>query len=374
MMKPARAHTTRAILALAFGFPFASLVATAHAAPAREGDFVAHDFRFHAGGTLPALRVHYLALGAPSRDAKGAVTNAVLVLHGTSGSGRQFLVPQFANELYGAGQPLDTTQYYVILPDGIGHGGSSKPSDGLHAKFPHYDYEDMVTAQYRLVTEHLGVAHLRLVMGTSMGGMQTWVWGEAHPEFMDALMPLACLPVAIVGRNRMWRDMLKDAITSDPDWKGGEYKAEPTRALRTALDLLSIAGSAPLPMQASLATRGAVDSSYAKLMKDRLSTYDANDLLYQVDASRDYDPSSGLERITAPMMFVNSGDDFINPPELGIAEREIKRLPHGTFVLLPASAQTHGHGTHTWAALWKDHLVALLAATAGGGGGGGAQR
>jgi len=237
-------------------------------------------------------------------------------------------------------------------------------------KFPHYDYEDMVTAQYRLVTEHLGVTHLRLVMGTSMGGMQTWMWGEAHPGFMDALMPLACLPVAIVGRNRMWRTMLKDAITSDPDWQGGEYKAEPTRALKTAVDLLYVAGSAPLPMQASLSTRGAVDSSYAKFMQDRLPTYDANDLLYQVDASRDYDPSPGLEKISEPVMFVNSGDDFINPPELGIAEREIKRVPHGMFVLIPASAKTHGHGTHTWAALWKDHLVELLARTAGGSGGG----
>jgi homoserine O-acetyltransferase len=329
--------------------------------PPREGDYFVRDFTFRSGETMRELRLHYLALGQPVRDAKGAVTNAVLVLHGTGGSGRQFLAPQFANELYGKGQPLDTTLFYVILPDGIGHGKSSKPSDGLHARFPHYDYDDMVTAQYRLVTEHLGVNHLRLVMGTSMGGMQTWVWGEADPDFMDALMPLACLPIPIAGRNRVWRMMVIDAIQSDPDWQGGEYRDEPVRALRTGLDLLLIAGSAPLPMQISMATRDSADRYYANYVKARMPGLDANDLLYQIGASRNYDPSPRLESILAPVMFVNSGDDFINPPELGVAEREIKRVKRGTFVLIPASANTHGHGTHTWAALWKQHLVDLLA-------------
>ncbi len=351
-------------LALASTLLLSPARAASPAAPPREGDFELRDFQFRSGESMPALRVHYLTLGRPARDARGAITNGVLILHGTGGSGRQFLSPQFANELYGAGQPLDTTRYYVILPDGIGHGGSSKPSDGLHARFPHYDYDDMVTAQYRLVTGHLGVKHLRLVMGTSMGGMQSFVWGETYPDFMDALMPLACLPIQIAGRNRIWRTMVIDAIEGDPDWKGGDYTAEPARALHTALDLLLIAGSAPLPMQLSMATRDSADHYYANYMKTRLPPLDANDLLYQISASRNYDPSPGLERIMAPLMFVNSGDDFINPPELGVAEREIQRVKRGKFVLIPASAQTHGHGTHTWAALWKPHLVELLATPA----------
>jgi len=292
------------------------------------------------------------------------VTNAVLILHGTGGSGRQFLSPQFAGELYGAGAPLDTTRYWVLLPDGIGHGRSSKPSDGLHARFPAYDYDDMVEAERRLLAEGLGVRHLRLVMGTSMGGMHTFVWGVEHPDMMDALMPLACLPVAIAGRNRVWRSMAMAAIRSDPDWQGGEYAAEPLRALRTATDLLLLAGSAPIPMQAALATRDSADRWLAAETARRLAGLDANDLLYQLAASRDYDPSGELGAIRAPLVLVNSADDFINPPELKIAEREIARVPRGRFVLLPASEQTHGHGTHTWAALWKEHLAVLLAETA----------
>ncbi len=326
----------------------------------REGDYVIHDFRFGSGETLAELRIHYLTLGRLARDARGRATNAVLILHGTGGSGRQFLVPQFAGVLYGPGGVLDTTRYYVILPDGIGHGRSSKPSDGLHARFPKYDYDDMVGAHYRLVTEHLGIDHLRLVMGTSMGGMQTWVWGEAHPGFMDALMPLGCLPVPIAGRNRVWREMIMKAIREDPDWRGGEYTVEPRRALVTALDILLIAGSAPIQMQSSLATRDSADRFLDRIFAARLPELDANDLLYQIDASRNYDPSTRLETIQAPVMFVNSGDDFINPPELGIAEREIKRVKRGRFVLVPASSDTHGHGTHTWAAVWQEYLKVLL--------------
>ena len=327
----------------------------------REGDYVLRNFQFKAGYMMPELRIHYRALGQPARDKTGAVTNAVLILHGTGGSGRQFLTPQFAGVLYGPGAPLDTTRYYIVLPDGIGHGQSSKPSDGPHVRFPRYDYDDMVDAQRRLLIDHLGVQHLRLVMGTSMGGMHTWVWGERYPDFLDALMPLGCLPVAIVGRNRLWRAMAMDAIKSDPDWKTGEYGgSEPRAGLRTALDLLIIAGSAPIRMQNELSTRDSADHYLYAAMHTRLDELDANDLLFQLDASRDYDPEPGLDKIKAPVMFVNSGDDFINPPELGIAERAIKRVAHGTFVLIPASAETHGHGTHTWAALWKPYLVELL--------------
>jgi len=357
-MRPARALALIGVLAA--GLAAASARSAAPPSPAREGDFVVRDFRFRSGDALPELRLHYQALGGLRRDAQGHATNAVLILHGTGGSGRQFLAGQFSNVLFGAGALLDTTRYYIILPDGIGHGHSSKPSDGLHARFPHYDYDDMVAAQHRLVTEHLGVDHLRLVMGTSMGGMHTWMWGETYPDFMDALMPLACLPVPIAGRNRLWRAMVMDAIRSDPEWKGGEYSSEPAAALRTALDLLLLASSAPLPMQKSLATPDSADRYLESSLRTLLPRLDANDLLYQLGASRSYDPSARLEAIQAPVMFVNSADDFINPPELGIAEREIQRVKRGRFVLVPASEQTHGHGTHTWAALWKPQLEELL--------------
>jgi homoserine O-acetyltransferase len=351
---------------LLLGFLACLLAASVGAAPAlapQEGEYVVHDFHFTSGATLPELRLHYTTLGTPHRDAKGRVTNAVLVLHGTGGDGHQFLRPQFADQLYGPGQPLDITRYYVVLPDGIGHGHSSKPSDGAHARFPEYGYVDMVEAQHRLLTEGLGVDHLRLVMGTSMGCMHGFVWGERHPAFMDALMPLACLPVPIAGRNRMWRRMVIDAIREDPDWKGGDYETQPLRALRTASDLLLIAGSAPLYFQSEWPTRDAADKRVAEYTHSSLATLDANDLLYQVSASRDYDPSGALESITAPVLWINSADDFINPPELGIAEREVKRIPHARFVMLPISAATRGHGSHTWAALWKDELVAFLKAT-----------
>jgi homoserine O-acetyltransferase len=348
------------ILAAALGLSAPSFAADL---PAREGNFIVRNFKFASGETLPELRLHYLTLGQLRRDTRGHASNAVMILHGTGGTGRQFLAPQFANELYGAGQPLDTTRYFIVLPDGIGHGGSSKPSDGLRARFPRYDYDDMVEGQYRLLTQHLGVDHLRLLMGTSMGGMHTWVWAESHPAFMDAAMPLACLPVAIVGRNRLWRDMIQDGIRSDPAWKGGEYTSEPIEALRAADHLLLIAGSAPLFMQHTLATRDSVDRFLNAYVQRTLPRMDANDLLYQVDASRRYDPSPGLERITTMLVHVNSADDFINPPELGIAEREIQRVKHGRFVLIPASDQTHGHGAHTWAVFWKQELTALLAQT-----------
>ena len=335
------------------------------AAPATtEGDFVVKNFQFGSGESLPELRLHYTTLGKPAKNAQGRVTNAVLILHGTGGTGHQFLSPVFAGELFGPGQLLDATRYYIILPDGVGHGKSSKPSDGLHAHFPQYDYDDMIAAQHRLLTEGLGVNHLRLVMGTSMGCMHSFVWGETYPDFMDALMPLACLPVQIAGRNRIWRKMTMDAIRNDPEWKGGEYSTEPQQALRTVLDLLLIAGSAPLYMQKTLPTRDAADKYLDDYFKGRFAGLDANDFLYQVNSSRNYDPSPQLEKITAPMMYINSADDFINPPELGIAEREIKRVKNGRFVLLPISDETRGHGTHTRAAVWKQYLEELLSKTA----------
>jgi homoserine O-acetyltransferase len=325
-----------------------------------EGDFVLRDFRFASGQVLPELRMHYTTLGTPVRDASGHTTNAVLLLHGTSGSGRQFLQPQFARELFLPGQPLDVRKYYVILVDDVGHGRSSKPSDGLRAHFPAYGYADMVTAEHRLVVEGLGVDHLRLLLGTSMGCMHSWMWAETWPDQMDAVMPLACLPVAIAGRNRLWRKLTIDGIRQDPEYRGGDYVTPPMEALRLAAATFQIAGAAPLEMQQRLPTRDAADAAAEAATAKFVASHDANDLVYALAASSDYDPSAGLEKITAPVMFVNSADDFINPPELGIAEREIRRVRRGKFVLIPASTATHGHGTHTWAAPWKPYLAELL--------------
>lgn len=326
-----------------------------------EGDATLADFHFRDGESMPEVHLHYRTLGTPVRNEEGQVTNAVLLLHGTGGSGVQFLKPQFADVLFAAGGLLDPAHYYLILPDDLGHGKSSKPSDGLHARFPHYAYEDMVLAEYRLVTEGLKVGHLRLILGTSMGCMHTFMWGENYPLFSNALMPLACLPVQIAGRNRMWRKMLIDAITQDPDWKDGDYQKEPAAGLHEAADLMEIAVSAPLPMQLQFPARDAADQQLEKLRAEELTGLDANDLLYAVAASRDYDPSGRLPTIRAPLMWINSADDFINPPELGIAEQEIKKIPNGTFLLLPASEQMHGHRSHTWAALWQQNLQDLLA-------------
>jgi homoserine O-acetyltransferase len=325
-----------------------------------EGDYVARAFHFKSGETLPQLKLHYATLGKLARDSSGRVNNAVLILHGTGGTGRQFLQPQFAGVLFGPGQLLDISRYFIILPDGIGHGKSNKPSDGLHARFPQYDYDDMVAAHHELLEKRLGVNHLRLVMGTSMGCMHSFVWGETFPGFMDALMPLACQPVPIAGRNRIWRKMAMDAIRNDPEWKNGEYTVQPRCALQTALEFLLIAGSAPLLLQKNYPTRDAADKYLDSFIKERSAGFDANDFLYQVGASRNYDPSSQLEKIIAPVMFINSADDFINPPELGIAEREIKRVKNARFVLLPISDKTRGHGTHTSAAVWQQYLKELL--------------
>jgi homoserine O-acetyltransferase/O-succinyltransferase len=325
-----------------------------------EGDYVARDFHFKSGETMAELRLHYTTLGKPVRDASGRTTNAVLILHGTGGSGHSLLQSIFAGVLFGPGELLDANRYFIILPDDIGHGKSSKPSDGLHAHFPHYDYDDMVAAEHELVEKGLGVNHLRLVTGTSMGCMHTFVWAETYPDYMDALMPLACQAVAVAGRNRIWRKMIIDGIESDPEWKGGDYTAEPRSGLEIATDILVIAGSAPLQMQKNYPTRDAADQYLEDYRKRVTKTLDANDLLYAVSASRNYDPSSQLGKIQAPVMWVNSADDFINPPELGIAEQQIKQIRNGRFILIPASLKTYGHGTHTHAAVWQRYLKQLL--------------
>jgi homoserine O-acetyltransferase len=363
-MKPTRVVLLLIITLCCFSFSHAQTSPAQRNYPAPvEGDYTIANFRFRSGEVLPELKLHYRTIGTPVRDAAGVVRNAVWIGHGTGGAGTQFLSPQFAGVLFGPGQLLDATRYFIILPDGIGHGKSTKPSDGLHAHFPHYNYDDMVAAQHQLLTEKLGVNHLRLVMGTSMGGMQTWVWGETYPDFMDALMPLASLPVEIAGRNRIWRRMVMDAIRDDPDWQGGEYKTEPMRALNAAEDLLLFVGSAPLFWQKQAPTRDVADKFYEDRVKAAVARLDANDLLYQVDCSREYNPEPKLETIKAPLVAINSADDQINPPELGIIEREIRRVPHGRFIMIPISDQTRGHGTHTLPAIWQQYLRELLAST-----------
>ena len=328
--------------------------------PPREGDFTVHDFHFKDGETLPELRLHYATLGTPIRNSAGVVTNAVLLLHGTTASWNMFFYPSFAGELFGPGQPLDATKFFLILPDSIGHGHSSKPSAGLRMHFPHYDFDDMVAAQHALLTQGLGVNHLRLVLGTSMGGMHSWVWGETYPDFMDTIMPMACLPVQVGGRNYLWRKEIKDLIRFDPAWKNGDYTEEPRESLRAALSIVLISASAPLYLQQHFPTPAQAGRYLDGLMQMLLGQSDANDMLYAFDSSRNYDPSSGLQIIKAPLMLVNSADDFINPPELGIAEREIKRVKRGKYVLLPMSEWTQGHGTFMFAAVWKAYLEQLL--------------
>jgi homoserine O-acetyltransferase len=339
---------------------FAAQVASAADYPRPTAhEYVSRNFRFATGETLGELRIRYRTLGAPERDSQGKVRNAVLILHGTTGNGEQFLRPEFAGELFGKGQPLDASRYYLIMPDGIGHGGSSKPSDGQRTHFPRYGYADMVRAQYRLLTEGLGVNHLRLVLGTSMGGMHTWMWGEQYPEFMDALMPLASLPTQISGRNRLWRRIIVDAIRNDPEWRDGGYDSQP-RSLRTAAEMLMLMSSNPLVRQTEAPNLQQADKLINAFVAERVKSMDANDVLYALESSRDYDPGPELEKIQAPLLAINFADDLINPPELGTLEREIKRVRRGKGVLIPASAQTRGHGTHTLAAVWKSHLLELL--------------
>jgi homoserine O-acetyltransferase len=326
-----------------------------------EQDILLKDFRFRDGERLPELRMHVTTLGQPHRNGAGQIDNAVMVLHGTGGSGKQFLQPQFADELYGPGEPLDIRRIYVILPDNIGHGGSSKPSDGLRMHFPKYDYADMIEAQHRTLTEGLGITHMRLIMGTSMGCMHSFMWGETYPDFASALMPLACEPIEIAGLNRMWRQLAINGIQADPAWRGGEYLAEPLVGLRAAQNLLFVAGAAPLLYQAQYPTRAAASAYAEQRVAAAIKTLDANDLIYQLDSSRDYDPWPSLERIRVPLTWINSADDFINPRNLPVPAQALKRMPTARFRLIPESAETHGHGTHSWAKFWKAELSALLA-------------
>jgi homoserine O-acetyltransferase/O-succinyltransferase len=336
-------------------------VAADYPAPT-ESDFTIHDFKFASGETLPELRLHYRTLGKPEKDVEGKTKNVILIMHGTTGSGAQFIRPEFAGELFGKDQPFDATKFFMVLPDGIGHGKSSKPSDGMHAKFPRYGYIDMVEADYRLLTEGLGVDHARLVMGTSMGGMHTWLWGELHPDFMDALMPLASLPTQISGRNRAWRRMVIDAIRNDPAWSEGDYKTQPP-SLRTAAEMLWFMSSNPVLRQKEAPTLAKTDEVLDKFVEQIVKSDDANDVLYALEASHDYDPGPNLEKIQAPVLAINSADDLINPPELRILEQGIKRVPHGRAIVIPLSDKTRGHGSHTLAALWKDQLTNLLKET-----------
>lgn len=338
-------------LALAWGMGVAA--AADYPAP-KEGSWIARDFRFATGEVMAQMRIHYTTVGDPSGE-------PVLVLHGTTGSGPSMLNPAFAGELFGAGQPLDASRYYIILPDAIGHGKSAKPSDGLRAKFPRYNYDDMVAAQYRLVTEGLGLKRLRLVIGNSMGGMHTWLWGVKYPDAMDALVPMACQPTEMAGRNWMTRRLLIDSIRNDPEYLGGEYTTQP-KAVRYAnvfFGITTIGGT--LAYQKQAPNREAAD----RLVDQRMNapfTADANDFLYQWDASRDYNASPGLERIQAALLAINAADDERNPPELGIMERELKRVKRGSLLLIPASEETRGHGTTGMARFWKAQLQAFMQA------------
>jgi homoserine O-acetyltransferase len=345
---------------------FLAIVILTAATPARaqlapvEADYVAKDFRFASGETLPALTLHYRTLGTPKRDASGVVRNAVMILHGTGGTGAAFFNQTFGGQLFGPGQILDVTRYFIIAPDGIGHGKSSKPSDGLHAKFPHYTYDDMVRSQHLLLTDALHVTHLRLVMGTSMGAMHCWVWGEMYPDFADGLVPLASAPTEIAGRNRVMRKMITDSITNDPAWMNGEYREQPKQGLTGALNLLLMMTSSPLQWHKSGPTHDAADKWYEDQIKSRFAANDANDMLYQFNASRDYNPAPKLETITAALLAINSADDVVNPPELGLMEKLMPRVKHGKYVLIPTSDQTRGHGTHSIPAVWGKYLEAFL--------------
>jgi homoserine O-acetyltransferase len=357
-----RCGSIAALCALLIGLPCAPCAAQPF--DVHEADFRIANFRFETGETLPELKIHYRTLGALQRDSSGHASNAVLILHGTGGSGAQFVGSKrsddlFGGELFGPGQPLDIQRYFLVFPDSIGHGKSSKPSDGLHAHFPRYGYHDAVEAQFRLLTEGLGVDHLRLIFGTSMGGMQTWLWAERHPEFGDALMPMASLPTQIAGRNRMWRRMVMDAIRFDPSWEGGEYKQQPA-GLRPAVQTLLLMSASPVTRQQAAPTLPAADKLVDQLTSELLASSDANDLLYQVQSSFDYDPGPDLGKISAPLLAINTSDDLINPPELGLLELQITHVPHGRAILIPADSRTIGHGTHTKAAVWKEHLVELL--------------
>ena len=324
-----------------------------------DGDFIARDFAFTSGERLPEVKIHYRTVGAPRKDADGVVRNGVLILHGTGGSGGGFLNQNYAGRLFGKGQPLDAEKYFIILPDNVGHGGSSKPSDGLRMKFPKYRYTDMVKLQHALVTQGLGLTNLKLVMGTSMGAMHAWNWGYMYPGFAAGLVPLASNPVEIGGRNRVWRKFLIDAIEKDPTWKNGDYTEQP-RGLASAIGFLLMATSVPLQWQKQFPTITETDKWVADQVASRTKNTDANDMLYHYHAIEDYNPAPHLSKITAPLLAINSADDFVNPPELPMMETLIKQVKKGRFILLPITDQTRGHGTHSIPAIWGPELVKFL--------------
>ena len=364
MIQPRAGAFAATLLALTLAAPAQQTASSTPQWPAKDGTYTIQNFQFKDGESMRQLRLHYLTLGTPHRDARGHVDNAILLLHGTGGDAHSLMSPVFSNVLFGPGQPFDITRFFLILPDDIGHGQSSKPSDGLHMHFPQYDYDDMVSSQHAMLTDGLHVDHLRLILGTSMGCMQSFVWGETYPQFMDGLAPFACLPVELAGRNRMWRYMAIESIKNDPAWKNGDYISEPVEGLRGANDLILIAGSAPLQQQKNYPTRAQAEAYVDRYMTTSLARTDANDFLYYVNASRNYNPEPKLASITAPVLWINSADDFINPPELGIAEKMVPRMPHAKFILIPISDATRGHGTHTQAIVWKQYLIDFMAKTA----------
>jgi len=326
----------------------------------KEDNFVVRNFKFQSGETLPELKLHYTTVGTPHKNTQGEIDNAVLLLHGTTGTGKNFLLPALGGQLFGSGQPLDATKYYLIMPDGIGRGGSSKPSDGMHAKFPHYGYLDVVEGQYRLVTEGLGIKHLKLVLGKSMGGMQTWLWGEKYPDAMDALMPIASQPIEVSGRNMLWRRLVIEAIRTDPDWNNGEYQKQPTH-FEHYLPVFNFMTESPVRLQEQAPTRAKANELYDSYVAN-FGKVDANDFLYWFESSYDYNPAPQLDKIKARLLAVNFADDELNPPELGVMEREVPRVKNGRFVLVPASDKTRGHQSLTQAVLWKSYVSELLGA------------
>jgi homoserine O-acetyltransferase/O-succinyltransferase len=348
-------------LVLSLGCLLAAIAPTraAEYPAAQQADYVLKDFHFNSGETLPELKLHYRFIGTPQTNAQGVTTNAVLIMHGTTGTGGQFTVAGFGGVLFGPGQLLDATKYFLLMPDDIGHGQSSRPSEGLHAKFPKYGYRDMITAQYKMLTEGLKVNHLRLVMGTSMGGMHTWLWGEMYPDYIDALMPLASVPTQIYGRNRMWRRIVIDEIRNDPTWENGEYTSTP-RSMKTVAAMMDLMADNPVNRYKRGPTLAAADRMFDQGVANYVRTLDANNTLYAYESSRDYDPGPDLEKIKAPLLAVNSADDLINPPEIGSLEEGIKKVKNGKAVVIPYSNQTVGHGTHTKAVIWKDYLAELL--------------
>ena len=342
---------------------FVSTRATAQPAqypPPVEGDFIARDFTFTSGERLPEVKIHYRTVGAPRKDADGVVRNGVLILHGTGGTGAGFLNANYAGRLFGKGQPLDAEKYFIILPDNVGHGQSSKPSDGLRMKFPKYRYMDMVRLQHELVTTGLGLNNLKLVMGTSMGAMHAWNWGYMYPGFAAGLVPLASNPVEIGGRNRVWRKFLIDAIENDPTWLNGNYTEQP-RGLGSAIGFLMMATSVPLQWQKQFPTVAAADKYVADQVAARSKNIDANDMLYYFHAIEDYNPAPHLSKITSHLLAINSADDFVNPPELPMMRDLIKQVKHGRFILLPITDDTRGHGTHSLPAIWAPELIKFLA-------------